>query len=71
MEKEVTKIASITMTMEQLNIITGETYFPIGIDKVLGAIKEALDEKKPIFVEDNKTGKRYRLMEDSTLVEIK
>ena len=64
-------ITSITMTMEDLNLIVSGRGSPIGLGDVLKVVKQALDEKKPIIVEDKSTRRKYLLTDDSELVEIK
>ena len=71
MTKEEWPITSITMTTDALEMESrGNVLFAIGLERVLNAVKQALEEGKPIFIEDKKTGKKYQLMEDSRLIEI-
>ena len=64
-------VSSITMTLDLLNIVVREkSLTAIGLDKVLELVKKALEEKIPIIIEDKTTGKKYRLLEDSSLLEM-
>ena len=71
MANEVWKINSITMSMDTFNIVARGQGSPVALKEVLKLIEQALDEKKPIYIEDSVTGVKYRLMEDRSLVEVK
>ncbi len=62
---------SITMTVQTLEMLARTKGGPIGLDEVLRVLKNALDEKKPVFVEDESTGDKYRLIEGSELAWVK
>jgi hypothetical protein len=64
-------ITSITMSVDSLNIeVRGNKLYALGLDKMLNALKEAIELNKPIFIKDKKSGKKYQLMKDSSLIEI-
>ena len=71
MKTEAWPINSITMSLETLQMITRDHGPTIGLGEVLKVVKRAIDEKKPIYIEDKKTGKKYQLLEDSNLLELK
>lgn len=49
MTKEDCPINSITMSLETFHMVTHGQGSPIGLGEVLAVVKQAIEEKKPIY----------------------
>jgi len=59
------------MSMDSLNMITDDKLGTIGLEEILKLVREALENKKPIYIKDESKNKVYQLTENSKLIELK
>jgi hypothetical protein len=65
------KIKSVTMTLNDFNLATGETGMQNNQLEVLKLIIQAFEEKIPILLINESSGRKYKLSEDNKIIEVK
>jgi hypothetical protein len=65
------KIKSVTLTLNDFNLAAGETGMQNNQLEVLKLIIQAFEEKIPILLTDESSGRKYKLSEDNKIIEVK
>jgi acetyl-CoA carboxylase carboxyltransferase component len=65
------KIKSVTMTLNDFNLAVGETGMQNNQLEVLKLIIQAFEEKVPILLINESSGRKYKLSEDNKIIEVK
>jgi hypothetical protein len=65
------KIKSVTMTLNDFNLAVGETGMQNNQLEVLKLIIQAFEEKIPILLINESSGRKYKLSENNEIIEVK